>query len=170
MTRKIALLLGALMTLSLSAANASGVGDAGCGLGHLAWQGKNGKLAQVSAATTNGTFYSQTFGITTGTSGCTASGLVRADKEQEYFANVNRDTLNKEISQGQGDNLNALAALMGCNPESMRAFGRTAQKNYSNIFTSANTTGTEMLNNLRAVIAKDSALSRSCSINNTAMN
>lgn len=140
--------------------SAFAVGDAGCGLGHLAWGGKNGKLAQILAVTTNGTFGSQTFGITTGTSGCTASGLVRVDREQEYFANVNRDALSVEMARGEGDNLVAFAALMGCTD--VRGFAAFTQSKYETLFPSANTTGAEMLGALKSEMAKDVALSQNC--------
>jgi len=149
--------------------SAYAVGDAGCGLGHLAWQGNNGKLAQILAATTNGTFGSQTFGITTGTSGCTSKGLVKVEHEQEYFANINRDTLYIEMSRGQGENLNALAALMGCAPETMKDFGKFTQANYSVIFPTEATSGAEMLTNLKSRISRDSKLSKACA-RTTAMN
>ena len=59
-------------------------GDAGCGLGSMIIT-KNTKVMQVLAATTNGTSGSQTFGITFGTSNCSANGLVQNDKQIQYF-------------------------------------------------------------------------------------
>ena len=55
-------------------------GDAGCGLGGLIIQ-KNSKILQLLAVTTNHSFLSQEFGITFGTSGCSASGLVMNEKK-----------------------------------------------------------------------------------------
>ena len=152
----------ALLALSLMSAPAfaGDYGDAGCGLGSLVWGGSKGKLAQICAATTNGTSGSQTFGITTGTSKCTASGLVKADREQEYFANVNRDALYQEMAAGRGETVSGLAALMGC--DNVKAFGTFAKTHYTQIFTSAETTGAEMLNNLRTRMSTDSTLHASC--------
>ena len=51
----------------------------GCGLGKLAWgdfKGQKQIAPQVMMATTNGTFGSQTFGISFGTSGCTNDGVI----------------------------------------------------------------------------------------------
>lgn len=150
----------ALLTFAAAAPAQAGVGDSGCGLGHLAWQGKNGKIAQILASTTNGTFGSQTFGISTGTSGCTASGMVRADKEQEYFANVNRDALYHEMARGEGENVAALAALMGCTD--VRAFATFTKSQYEALFPTSGTTGAEMLANLRAQMAKEERFSKGC--------
>ncbi len=157
-SRRLALLVA---VVALSAPQfASAAGDAGCGLGHLAWQGKNGKLAQLLAVTTNGTFGSQTFGITTGTSGCTASGLVRVDREQEYFANVNRDVLSIEMARGEGENLAALAALMGCSD--VRGFASFTQSRYVRLFPSAATSGAEMLRSLRTEMQADPFMATNC--------
>ena len=81
-------LVGALVLSLVSfsgSAFAAGYGDAGCGLGSIVFGSEQGGV-QVLAATTNGTFYSQTFGITTGTSNCNPAGLVKLDKEREEFA------------------------------------------------------------------------------------
>ena len=50
-------------------------GSAGCGLGSLVFKQNDG--TQILAATTNGTFGSQTFGITFGTSNCNSKGMRR---------------------------------------------------------------------------------------------
>ena len=76
------LVLGAFVTASLFffgshagtvQAQPGNYGDAGCGLGSILFGAKPG-FVQVFAATTNGTFGSQTFGITTGTSNCGGGG------------------------------------------------------------------------------------------------
>ncbi len=158
-SKRLALLVFAAVALS-APQFAQAAGDAGCGLGHLAWQGKNGKLAQILAVTTNGTFGSQTFGITTGTSGCTASGLVRVDREQEYFANVNRDVLSVEMARGEGENLAALAALMGCSD--VREFATFTQSHYERLFPTTSTSGAEMLRSLRAEMQTDTYMTANC--------
>lgn len=130
-------------------------GDAGCGLGSLIIS-KNSKLLQLFAATTNGTFGSQTFGITSGTSNCSSSGLVSNDKEIEYFVEVNQDDLSREMAQGHGEKLTTLAALHGCNTEaSIKSFGTKAQSHYLEIVPSADTNAVDMARNLKAISLKD---------------
>jgi hypothetical protein len=53
------LLAGAGMMLS---APANAIDSTGCGLGSMAWRGQSGIGPQVLAATTNGSFGTQTFG------------------------------------------------------------------------------------------------------------
>ena len=52
---------------------------------------------QVLAATTNGTSYSQVFGITSGTSNCTTDGVALNEMEQELSQKAEKlKSLNKK--------------------------------------------------------------------------
>lgn len=108
------------------AAFAGGYGDAGCGLGSVVFGNKQG-FTQVFAATTNGTFGSQTFGISSGTSNCGGSG-----KEATAFIEVNKASLKNDIAKGQGETVNSLSEMYGC--KSSAAFGKALQNNYSDVF------------------------------------
>src|SRR5687767_10565283 len=88
-------------TMLVTAAHAAPYGMAGCGLGSMVISSDG--FSQVFAATTNGTSASQTFGITTGTSNCTRSGVVLADKEQEAFFEANFTELRRDIAGGGGE-------------------------------------------------------------------
>ena len=79
--------------------------DAGCGLGGMLIK-NNTKLMQIVATSLNGTFGSQTFGITFGTSGCSANGIVQNDKQIQYFVEVNQEELTREMAQGHGEKIN----------------------------------------------------------------
>ncbi|MDH5429689.1 MAG: DUF3015 domain-containing protein, partial [Nitrospirota bacterium] len=71
----------------------------GCGLGKLAWNSYAGQQsigAQVLQSTTNGIVPSQTFGISSGTSGCTNDGTIFASEKVNVFAAVNFDNLAQE--------------------------------------------------------------------------
>src|SRR6266851_7073438 len=72
---------------------------AGCGLGYLLLSNKdNEKVTQVLGATTNGTFGTQTFGISSGTSGCTKDGAVKMARATEVYVDVNFDSLRQEMA------------------------------------------------------------------------
>src|ERR1700681_2257031 len=107
--------LGVLASLLPTLAMARGNHPmAGCGLGYLLVSNKdNEKVTQVIGATTNGTFGSQTFGISSGTSGCTEDGAVKMAKETEVYAEVNLDSLRHEMAVGQGEFVTTLAAMLG---------------------------------------------------------
>ncbi len=130
--RRIAMIAG--MILLSTAAVAAPYGTAGCGLGSLVFGNQKG-IVQIFAATTNGTFASQTFGITTGTSNCADTGGGAASIKS--FTETNREALAKDISRGQGETVANLSVLAGCSDASQ--VGVTLQKNFGSIFPSAAT-------------------------------
>ena len=123
--------------------------DSGCGLGSMIIQ-ENSKVMQSLAFITNVTV-PQSFGISTGTSNCKAQNLVMTEKAVQYFTEVNKDDLSREMAKGQGEKLNTLAALYGCETATSRnEFAKAAQANYGKILPTAQTSVTEMVQNLQA--------------------
>ena len=108
----------------------------GCGLGKLAWADSSQQETiggQVLMATTNGTFGSQTFGISSGTSGCTNDGKIFASEKVNVFTALNFDNLSQEMAQGQGEHLTSLATLMGIPQENHQDFFAMTQENYTTL-------------------------------------
>jgi hypothetical protein len=108
----------------------------GCGLGKLAWSDYSHQKSigpQVLMATTNGTFGSGTFGISSGTSGCTNDGKVMAEHKTIMFAQLNFENLSQEMAQGQGEHLASLATLMGVPSEQQGAFFAMTQERYTSL-------------------------------------
>jgi hypothetical protein len=103
-------------------------GAAGCGLGSLVFGDQPGAV-QILAATTNGTFGSQTFGITTGTSNCGAGMMASGTKN---FVEANREALAKDISRGQGEAIGALTVINAC--EDSSRVGAALQRSFQEIF------------------------------------
>lgn len=140
-----------LCAFLLGGSSAFAVGDAGCGLGSVIIT-KNSKLMQLFAVTTNGTFGSQTFGITSGTSNCSARGFVMNEKQIQYFVEVNESDLKREMAQGHGEKLATLAALHGCSNEAaVESFGARTQSSYQEIVPSAKTSAVDVVHNLKAL-------------------
>ncbi|MBI3794415.1 MAG: DUF3015 family protein [Nitrospinae bacterium] len=142
MKRLVILSIFALSTVFASSAFAGGYGAAGCGLGNQLFKGKNDKLSQILGATTNHATLNQSFGITTGTLDCDATGLVVASRETEIYAQKNFDSIVKEMAAGNGEHLSTLASLMGYEPARLASFGKD---HFSKIITSENTSATDML-------------------------
>ncbi len=115
----------------------------GCGLGHLAWSGgsanQNAIGTQVLMATTNGTFGSQTFGISSGTSGCTNDGTIVMKEKVNVFAAMNFDNISQEMAQGQGEHLTSLATLMDIPTENHQEFFSMTQSQYTSLIESGET-------------------------------
>ena len=108
----------------------------GCGLGKLAWSSYPGQQSigsQVLQATTNGTFGTQTFGISSGTSGCTNDGTIFASEKVNVFAAINFDDISQEMAQGQGEHLTSLATLMDIPADQHEIFFAMAQEKYTTL-------------------------------------
>jgi len=132
--------------------------NVGCGLGSTLFDGQSGAGPQILAATTNGTSGNQTFGITSGTLGCDAGGVVQASAAINMFAGANLDTLSRDMSVGQGESLASLAQLMGIKTEDTSTFFTAARMNYGKIFSADDITAGKMLENLYQVMAQQDAL------------
>ncbi|HXZ55861.1 MAG TPA: DUF3015 domain-containing protein [Burkholderiales bacterium] len=130
-----------------------------CGWGAKLFDGQSGIAPQVLAVTTNGTSGNQTFGITTGTSGCTQDGVVKSTWKTAMFIDGNKDRLARDMSIGNGETLDSLAHLIGVREQDRVAFSRAMQTNVSVIFPSGSTTDDSVVA-LRQVLRSDSELSQ----------
>lgn len=127
-----ALIAGVFGFSATAVSAAPGYGTAGCGLGSIVF-GPGGGIVQIFAATTNGTYYNQMFGITSGTSNCVEGGATGyIQQQQEVFVHVNYRGLQQEMAAGKGEKVTAFAGLLGCNADQ---FGSVSQKAHSSLFT-----------------------------------
>lgn len=114
--------------LMLSQAQAYHYGLAGCGIGSLAFQDQPGKI-QIFAATLNNIISPQTSAITSGTSGCYEGGSTAVKLD---YIETNKLSLKVDAARGQGETLEGLMTLLGCEQE---AHMQTEIKNnYETIF------------------------------------
>ena len=128
-------------------------GDAGCGLGSILFGDSQG-LGQAFAATTNSTFYSQTFGITSGTSNCidVAPGYATA----RSFSETNRVALSKEIARGRGESVATLSTLGGC--KDAARVGASLQRRFRDIVPDAAVSDRAFGANVVAAMSSDRSL------------
>lgn len=108
---------------------------AGCGLGAVVMEGKDGRGANIAASVLNG-LIPNTFFMTTGDGlmGCDPTQTVQNDEATEIFVARNMDQLSSEAAQGGGDYLNVLADLMGIADEDREAFKKVTQENFDQLF------------------------------------
>ena len=129
-------------------------GPAGCGLGSLIFKPDSG-FTQIFAATTNGSTYTQTFGISSGTSNCdTGPGSSHSAKA---FVETNRAALAKDIARGRGETISSLSALAGCS--NAHAVGVKLQHSFRTIFSSAQATDAQVSDSVVNVLSSDASLS-----------
>lgn len=143
------ILLGLSTAAILAVSAQAGVNNqTGCGLGSQLIKDDSSAIMLALQATTNGTSGNQTFGITSGTSGCQKTKFVYNEQVQEFVAS-NMDQLSKDIALGQGESVDTLAELL--NVENKDAFVASLQSNYNSIYTSSNVKMNDVLNNISAI-------------------
>lgn len=103
-------------------------GPAGCGLGSILFEGKEGLVFNVLAATFNGTSGNQTFGMSTGTLGCEDAQSAKVSAVS--FIENNMVALSNDISKGQGQTLDAYLTLINASTANKSVL----KSNYKSIF------------------------------------
>ena len=153
MKKLVAIVLAAFLVITFAGASfAAPKENIGCGLGYMAFKGKDGLLSQTAAATTNGTSSNQTFGITTGTLECDKYKTFTANEQLNKFVADNMDNLAVDIARGQGEYLNTLAVLLEV-PEGERAlFYTKLQTHFSDIYTAETVTHVDVIKNIEIVV------------------
>ena len=152
----ITAVLFALPAIAFAANNNIG----SCGWGSKLFDGQKGVPPQALGATTNGTFGNQTFGISSGTSGCTQDGTVTSTWKSTMFIDGNKERLARDMSIGNGETLDSLAHLIGVRDEHRAKFNRAMQENLSRIFPSENVSTEQIVVALKDVLASDRELAQ----------
>jgi len=136
--------VAALSTVGFATVN----NQTGCGLGSQIIKDDSSAVMLALQATTNGTLGNQTFGVTSGTSGCKKARLVMNERAAEFVA-ANMDQLSREIAAGQGESVETLAELL--NVEDKAAFASALQSNYNAIYTSEKADMATVLDNVTVI-------------------
>lgn len=157
---KMKLVLATLITVLPFAATAAENNIGSCGWGSKVFEGQRGIAPQVLAVTTNGTSGNQTFGITSGTSGCTQDGVVSSTWKTAMFIDGNKERLAQDMSRGNGEALQSLAHLIGVKEMDKDAFYRATKENFSRIFSTDKVSAEQIAAALKEVLAADSSLAQ----------
>ncbi len=147
-------IIGAALILSPLANADSG---AGCGWGESVMNGQTGLLPHLSAGTTNGTSGNQSFGMTSGTAGCNVDEPIG---QAGLFINSNKDRVARDMAQGRGETLAALAEILNIEANDRELFNAVTQQHFASIFTSSEATGNSVIANLLEVIKTDEVLAK----------
>ena len=140
------IILSVIAVIALSTTVSARVNNqTGCGLGSQLIKDDSSAVMLSLQATTNGTSGNQTFGITSGTSGCKKVKFVMNERAEEFVAS-NMDQLAKEIAKGHGESIDTLAELL--NVENKASFAASLQQNYNSIYTSQKVEMNDVLDNI----------------------
>ena len=149
--------LALLSASSVAMAGAAG-GNEGCGWGNALFKGQSGTATHVLAGTTNSLFGNNTFGMTTGTNGCSTSGTLTYGGASAVSAIMNE--FSEDVARGEGDALNTVAVLYGVVPEERDTFAKVMHENFAVIFPSEDVTANEMIASIEEVMKADPTLSK----------
>jgi len=157
--------VGMFMATQGGLALAAGNPDSGpgCGLGHLAFQNYPHQKTigvQLMEATTNASFGSQTFAISSGTSNCTNDGKFWAEHKVNAFAALNFENLSQDMAQGRGEHLASLATLMGIPATQQSAFFAMTQEKYASLMAAGETSPVALVKALNEAVATHPMLAK----------
>ena len=158
MKKLVAVAAAAALFPAVAFAQQNNIGS--CGWGSKVFDGQSGVAPQVLAVTTNGTSGNQTFGISSGTLGCTQDGVVRPPTKVRVLLMSSLDSLAVDMARGDGETLQSLASLLAVQEQDKARFFVAMQDNFVRIFPNENVTADEVFMSMNAVLAEDAVLSR----------
>lgn len=149
------LLLGASMS-----ASAVAPGGPDCGWGNMLFEGQAGLPSHVVASITNGTSGNATFGMTSGTNGCSSDGALTYGGESWIKLSAMMDEFSEDVARGHGEALDAVAVLVGVKPEHRERFARTLHANFSTLFPHQDVTAEQVVSSMQEVLRADPQLAQ----------
>ncbi|MCF6237139.1 MAG: DUF3015 domain-containing protein [Gammaproteobacteria bacterium] len=152
-------LIGGIVLLSASSmAMATAPGGPDCGWGNMIFDGQSGIGPHFLASITNGTSGNATFGMTSGTNGCSVDGSLSYGGESMISSIM--DEFSSDVARGHGEALNAVAVMMGVEATDRSAFSKVTHENFTTIFPHANVTAKEVITALNDVMKSDARLAK----------
>lgn len=154
------IILAAVLAAASSTAMADAAGGPGCGWGNMLLSGQSGLPAHLIATLINGTSGNATFGMTTGTNGCSVSGKLSYNGKSLVMVPGMMDEIAANAAVGEGDALTALAVVLGIQPEDRAAFAKLAHENFSTLFPTADATSGDFVSALFDLMKQDAQLAK----------
>ena len=131
---KRVLIVTSLLGMSATAM-AEAPGGPSCGWGNMLMDGQSGLGSHIIASITNGSTGNATFGMTTGTNGCSANGKLTYGGKSLIGAVM--DEFGEDVARGDGEALTAVAVSMGIAEDDRAIFKSVMHDNFSALFPSA---------------------------------
>ena len=151
-------ILSGLILLGVSStAMAEAPGGPGCGWGNMLFAGDSGPV-QFLATTTNGTSGNKTFGMTSGTNGCSIDGTLSYGGQSMIGSIMNE--LSEDVAKGEGEALTAVAVMYGIEQADRKTFAEVAHSNFTSIFSSESVTAEQVMASLNDIIKNDDRLAK----------
>ncbi len=154
---KRVLVLSALLGLSTTAL-AEAPGGPNCGWGNMIMDGQSGLGAHVIASITNGSTGNATFGMTTGTNGCSSNGKLTYGGKSLIGAVM--DEFSEDVARGDGEALTAVAVSMGIAESDRALFKQVLHDNFGTLFPSPDVTAEQVTDQVVALLRANDQLAK----------
>ena len=153
------IIAGLVLISASSVANAGAAGgDAGCGWGQALFEGQSGMATHVLAGITNITTGNNTFGMTTGTNGCTTTGTL-GYSGQSVVSSI-MDEFSEDVARGEGDAMDTVAVVYGVEAQDRDTFAKVMHENFTTLFPSEDVTAEDMMASIEVIMKSDETLSK----------
>ena len=153
------IIAGLVLISASSFANAGAAGgDGGCGWGNALFKGSSGTASHVMAGITNVTTGNNTFGMTTGTNGCTTTGTLSYGGEAVVTSIM--DEFSEDVARGEGEAMDTVAVVYGVDIQDRDTFAKVMHENFTTLFPSEDVTAEEMMASIEDVMRSDATLSK----------
>jgi hypothetical protein len=141
------IIISGLSILALnSSLSAAGHPNTGCGLGSMLIENQSTVLAQVVAVTINGISGNQTFGITSGSVGCSKPAKLALNDQAQKFVADNMDALAIDVAAGEGENLDTFLSLVKVEDKAVAS--AKLKQDFAKIYSSSDVTSAQVIDNI----------------------
>jgi hypothetical protein len=103
-------------------------------------------LAQVVAVTINGISGNQTFGITSGSVGCSKPAKLALNDQAQKFVADNMDALAIDVAAGEGENLDTFLSLVKVEDKAVAS--AKLKQDFAKIYSSSDVTSAQVIDNI----------------------
>ena len=152
------IIAGLVLISASSVANAGAAGGSGCGWGQALFEGQSGTATHVLAGITNAITGNNTFGMTTGTNGCTTNGTLSYGGQNVVSSIMNE--FSEDVARGEGDALDTVAIVYGVEANDRDTFAKVMHENFTTLFPSEDVTAEEMMASIEDLMKSDATLSK----------
>ncbi len=152
------IITGLVLLSASSVAMAEAPGGPNCGWGNMLFEGQTGLGAHFIASITNGTSGNNTFGMTTGTNGCSTSGTLTYGGKSMVSSIMGE--FSEDVARGQGDALDTVAVVYGVEKQDRATFAKVMHENFAVIFPNEDVTADDMMASIEAVMKADATLAK----------
>lgn len=153
-------MMAAVLMGSSSLAMANAPGGPGCGWGNMLFEGQSGLPIHMLATIVNGTSGNATFGMTSGTNGCTTSVPLAYNGSSLLGMTGVMEEVAQDMATGEGEALTALSVSMGISAEDRTRFNVLMHQHFTQIFPHQDVTAEQVMNAITQVMSQDQQLAK----------